>query len=74
MPAFSHKFRYIDDLCILNNPDILMFLQPDTPPDPNSLFWIYPLPLVEIQIEPTLLESNYQDGDYISGHFLDIKI
>lgn len=51
MPAFAHAYQYIDDLCMLNHPDILNFLQPNTPCDQSNPFWIYPLPLVEIQTE-----------------------
>lgn len=64
MPLFFLSFRFIDDLCVLNNPDILKFLQPDSQRNPASSFWIYPLPIVEIQTE--LLEIAYLGGDSLA--------
>lgn len=66
MPSFSHMYRYTDDLCVLNNSDILKFLQPTMIHDQNCPFWIYPLPIVEIQKKLTQFENNQQDGDQLA--------
>lgn len=58
MSPFLFPYRYINDLCILNHPEIGQFLQPDMPRDPSKPYWIYPLPIVEIQTE---LDSTRSD-------------
>lgn len=77
MPLFSFPYQYIDDLCIINNLEVQLFLQLDnpldSPRDDMSSFWIYPLLLVELQVE---LETTRDGLPYwgLSGHFLNVKL
>lgn len=73
MPLFSFSYRYIDDLCTLNNSEVHRFLQLDNPRDVDSPFWIYPLHLVELQIE---LDTSREDIPHwgLSRHFLNVHI
>lgn len=73
MSAFEFAYCYIDDLCVLNNLDILKFLQSVVIQEATCPFWIYPLSIVEIQTE---LDSTRDQllGWGLAGHFLNVKI
>lgn len=73
MSSFLHAYRYIDDLCVLNHPEVLKFLQPLSPRLPTCPFWIYPLPIVEIQTELDATREDLPDWG-LAGHFLNVKI
>jgi hypothetical protein len=73
MKRFRHSFRYIDDLCILNNGDILQFLDPKAERVPSNPYWIYPLDIVEIKSEIDRFSTVFpQRGT--SAHFLNMQI
>jgi hypothetical protein len=70
---FRHSFRYIDDLCILNNGDILQFLDPKAERIPSNPYWIYPLGIVEIKSEIDRFSVVFpQRGT--SAHFMNMQI
>lgn len=73
MNSFLFSYKYMDDLCVLNNENMLRFLQPDSRRTPNNAFWIYPLNVVEIKLE---LDKVHQDnsGRGITGHFLNVQL
>ena len=73
MRRFRHSFRYIDDLCILNNGDILQFLDPNSERVASNPFWIYPLGIVEIKSEIDRFSTMFpQRGT--SAHFMNMQI
>lgn len=43
MEKFQYAFRYIDDLCWINNGEAQIFLDPQQPRTSSNPFWIYPL-------------------------------
>lgn len=73
MPKFLLTYCYIDDLCVLNNPDILLFLQPKRPREPSCPFQIYPFPIVEIQTELDATR-DFLPRWGLAGHFLNVKL
>lgn len=73
MKRFRHSFRYIDDLCILNNGDVLQFLDPNAERVASNPFWIYPLGIVEIKSEIDRFSAMFpQRGT--SAHFMNMQI
>lgn len=73
MKRFKHSFRYIDDLCILNNGDISQFLDPNSERIPSNPYWIYPLGIVEIKTEIDRFSAIFpQRGT--SAHFMNLQI
>ena len=73
MKQFRHSFRYIDDLCVLNNGDISQFLDPSSKRVPSNSYWIYPLGIVEIKSEIDRFSTVFpQRGT--SAHFMNIQI
>ena len=69
MRRFRYSFRYIDDLCILNNGDILQFMDPNAERVASNPFWIYPLGIVEIKSEIDKFSTLFpQRGT--SAHFI----
>lgn len=73
LQLFEFSYRYINDLCILNNPCISRFLDPTAPRSSTNPFWIYPLNVVSLQPEfDSCLPSNPAWG--LSGHFLNVAI
>lgn len=73
MNRFKHSFRYIDDLCILNNGDTLQFLDPNSIRTPSNPFWIYPLNIVEIKMEVDKFSSMFPNIG-IDAHFMNVQI
>jgi hypothetical protein len=70
---FQHSFRYIDDLCILNNGDISQFLDPNADRVSTNPYWIYPLGIVEIKNEIDRFSATFpQRGT--SAHFMNMHI
>ncbi|EFJ12422.1 hypothetical protein SELMODRAFT_425444 [Selaginella moellendorffii] len=51
---FKDASRYMDDLTVLNNPQILRFLDPDQPRVKSNPYWIYPLQF--LLIEQTMID------------------
>jgi hypothetical protein len=73
MGRFRYSFRYIDDLCVLNNGDIAQFLNPNAERVPSNPYWIYPLGIVEIKSEIDRFSTIFpQRGT--SAHFMNIQI
>lgn len=73
MKRFMYSFRYIDDLCVLNNGDIAQFLDPNSERIPSNPYWIYPLGIVEIKSEIDRFSTIFpQRGT--SAHFMNIQI
>ena len=73
MKRFSYAFRYIDDLCIMNNGDILQFLDINSERVASNPFWIYPLGIVEIKQEIDRFSARFpQRGT--SAHFMNMQI
>lgn len=73
LQLFKFSYRYIDNLCILNNPSIALFLDPTTPRSPSNPFWIYPLDVVSLQPEiDSFLPHQLSYG--LSGHFLNVSL
>jgi hypothetical protein len=73
MRRFKYSFRYIDDLCILNNGDILQFMDPNSERIASNPFWIYPLGIVEIKSEIDKFSMVFpQRGT--SAHFMNMQI
>ena len=73
MKRFRHSFRYIDDLCILNNGDIQQFMDPNAERVASNPFWIYPLQIVEIKTEIDKFSVLFpQRGT--SAHFMNMQI
>lgn len=73
MKRFRYSFRYIDDLCVLNNGDIAQFLDPNSERIPSNPYWIYPLGIVEIKSEIDRFSTIFpQRGT--SAHFMNIQI
>lgn len=70
---FQSCFRYIDDLCVLNNEVIHLFLQSDAPRTADNPFWIYPLGIVEIKTELDAHKANCPFSG-IKGHFLNVQL
>lgn len=70
---FEFSYRYIDDLCLLNNPCITQFLKPSTLRSPSNPFWIYPLDIVYLQPE---IEDHVPGHPALGtmGHFLNVHI
>lgn len=73
MHHFQACFRYIDDLCVLNNETIHLFLQPEALRTSDNPFWIYPLGIVEIKIELDKHKPN-QPFSGTKGHFLNVQL
>lgn len=73
MQYFRSAFRYIDDLCILNNEIIHLFLQPESLRVDENPFWIEPLEVVEIKTE---LDTYKPDRPFFGtkGHFLNVQL
>lgn len=73
MKRFRYSFRYIDDLCILNNGDVLQFLDPNSERVASNPFWIYPLGIVEIKSEIDRFSTMFpQRGT--NAHFMNMQI
>lgn len=73
MRRFRYSFRYIDDLCILNNGDVLQFLDPNAERVASNPFWIYPLGIVQIKSEIDRFSAMFpQRGT--SAHFMNMQI
>jgi hypothetical protein len=73
MRRFKYAFRYIDDLCILNNGEVLQFMDPNSVRVASNPFWIYPLGIVEIKSEIDRFSATYpQRGT--SAHFMNMQI
>lgn len=73
MKRFRYAFRYIDDLCIMNNGDVLQFLNPNADRVATNPFWIYPLGIVEIKQEIDRFSARFpQRGT--SAHFMNMQI
>lgn len=73
MRRFRYSFRYIDDLCILNNGEVLQFLDPNAERIASNPFWIYPLGIVEIKSEIDKFSTKFpQRGT--SAHFMNMQI
>jgi hypothetical protein len=73
MARFQYAYRYIDDLCWLNNGQPEQFLSPQQERNPNNPFWIYPLQVLEIKCEVT----KYSDQGIrrgIEAHFMNMNI
>jgi len=71
----SHSYKYIDDLCWINNGTPAAFLSPDQKMEPNNPFWIYPLTVLEIKCEVTkYVENNPEIGIHAHCMNLDISI
>ena len=71
MEKFKHAFRYIDDLCWLNNGNAQIFLDPLQPRTPTNPFWIYPLHILEIKTEVSCF-STINPTHGIKAHFMNI--
>lgn len=73
MQHFKSCFWYIDDLCILNNEVIHLFLQPEAIRTDLNPLWIYSLGVVEIKTE---LDMHKPDRPFcgIKGHFLNVQL
>lgn len=73
MKRFQYSFRYIDDLCILNNGDMTQFLDPNADRVSTNPYWIYPLGIVEIKSEIDRFSVAFpQRGT--SAHFMNMQI
>ena len=73
MRRFRYAYRYIDDLYILNNGDVLQFLDPNSERVASNPFWIYPLGIVEIKQEIDKFSTRFpQRGT--SAHFMNMQI
>lgn len=70
---FEFSYRYIDDLCIINNPRIAQFLDPTAPRTPDNPIWIYPLNVISIVPELDSALPNCPTWG-LSGHFLNVSI
>jgi len=73
MTRFKHAYRYIDDLCLINNGMVGQFLSAEQPRILDNPFWIYSLQVLEIKTEIT----RYADSDPtrgISAHFMNLDI
>lgn len=73
LKLFEHAYRYIDDICILNTPDVDIFLDPKQDRTPDNPWWIYPLNIVEIKSEMTSTIPGYPEWG-TDAHFLSIHI
>ena len=73
MKRFRSSFRYIDDLCVLNNGDISQFFNPNSERVLSNPYWIYPLGIVEIKSEIDRFSTLFpQRGT--NAHFMNIQI
>ncbi|GBG92412.1 hypothetical protein CBR_g55347 [Chara braunii] len=69
VPAFDDTYRYVDDLCSLNNPSTREFFKEDCDQITNPI-WIYPKSYIEMK-ETT----EVKDGEVgISTNFLNMTI
>lgn len=73
MRRFRYSYRYIDDLCILNNGDMQQFLDPNSKRDSSNPFWIYPLDIVEIKSEIDKFSATFPLRG-TSAHFMNMQI
>lgn len=73
MSRFKYAFRYIDDLCWVNNSTPMDFLDPEQPRTNENPFWIYPLNVIEIKCEVTrYAQDNPTRG--LAAHFMNLEI
>jgi len=73
MKKIRYMFRYIDDLCMINNGSTQNFLAPEQDKNTNNPFWIYPLQVLEIKPEVTrFAKSDPTRG--IKAHFMNMHI
>lgn len=73
MQRFQFAFRYIDDLCWINNGVPEEFLDPQQPRRQDNPFWIYPLNVLEIKCEVSEFAlDNSKRG--VHAHFMNLDI
>ena len=73
LERFQYAFRYMDDLCWLNNGMAQEFLSPEQLRTPDNLFWIYPLQVLEIKCE--VHKFSKQDSKIgIEAHFMNLHM
>lgn len=73
LKRFKHAFRYIDDLCWINNGNALEFLSPSQIRTPDNPFWIYPLDVLEIKCEVSDFAKDAPERG-IKAHFMNLEI
>ena len=73
MEKFKHAFRYIDDLCWINNGNASIFLDPQQPRTSSNPFWIYPLHILEIKTEVSCF-SKINPTFGIKAHFMNVLV
>lgn len=70
LEKFHYAFRYIDDLCWINNGEAQIFLDPQQPRTSSNPFWIYPLHILEIKTEVSCF-SKINPTHGIVAHFMN---
>lgn len=73
MGKFMHTFRYIDDLCWINNENAHIFLDPQQPRISSNPFWIYLLHIMEIKTE-VLCFSTINPTFGVKAHFMNMLV
>lgn len=68
---FQHTYRYMDDLCCINNLDMRSFLDKEQQRIPDNPFWIYPLNLLEIKPTSSIPIPVEGQRETTTADFLD---
>lgn len=73
MKCFKYSYRYIDDLCWVNNDLARLFLDPNQARTSENPYWVYPLNVLEIKCEVAkFAQNNPLKG--IRAHFMNLDI
>jgi len=73
MRCFKYSYRYIDDLCWINNDLARQFLDPNQTRTPDNPYWVYPLDVLEIKCEIVdFAKDNPIKG--LRAHFMNLDV
>lgn len=73
MSSFKFAYHYIDNLCMLNNPDILKLLQSSTPGMLLAHFGFTPCQLQKFRQKLDIMRDQWSEWGLV-GNFLNVKI